>query len=215
MTGNNTDKDMKYDISEDVVSTGNPNELSIRFAVEKDIPLILGFIKSLAEYERMLEDVIATEEILMESLFKRKAAEVVIAEYDGMPAGFALFFHNFSTFLGKPGIYLEDLFVKPEFRGKGIGRRLLSFLAGLVLERGCGRLEWSCLDWNEPSIKFYKQLGAVPMQDWTVYRVIGAELADLADCPYGLWTLPDNIDRCSYRERDEKNTRCIHKKSTY
>ncbi len=156
------------------------NGLTIRFAGEKDVPLILEFIKSLADYERMQDDVVATEEILMESLFKRKAAEVVIAEYDGIPAGFALFFHNFSTFLGKPGIYLEDLFVKPEFRGKGIGRLLLSFLAGLVLERDCGRLEWACLDWNEPSIKFYKQLGAVPMQDWTIYRVTGAALKDLA-----------------------------------
>jgi GNAT superfamily N-acetyltransferase len=156
------------------------NGLSIRFAGEKDVPLILEFIKSLADYERMLDDVVATEETLMESLFKRKAAEVVIAECDGIPAGFALFFHNFSTFVGKPGIYLEDLFVKPEFRGLGIGRLLLSFLAGLVLERDCGRLEWACLDWNEPSIKFYKQLGAVPMQDWTVYRVTGVALKELA-----------------------------------
>lgn len=158
----------------------NVSGLNIRFAEKTDIPLILEFIKSLADYERMLDDVVATEEILMESLFRRKAAEVVIAEYEGIPAGFALFFHNFSTFLGKPGIYLEDLFVKPEFRGRGVGRMLLSFLAGLVLERDCGRLEWACLDWNEPSIRFYRQLGAVPMDDWTVYRVTGAALKELA-----------------------------------
>lgn len=154
--------------------------LGLRFASENDVPLILEFIKGLASYERLLDEVSATEEILAESLFKRKAAEVIIAEYEGVPAGFALFFHNFSTFLGKPGIYLEDLFVKPEFRGKGIGKTLLSFLAGLTLERNCGRLEWACLDWNEPSIKFYRQLGAVPMEDWTVYRVTGEALKELA-----------------------------------
>ncbi|HEX2944978.1 MAG TPA: GNAT family N-acetyltransferase [Clostridia bacterium] len=156
------------------------NKLDIRFADKKDVPLILAFIKSLAGYERMLGEVVATEEILMDSLFVRKAAEVAIAEYAGEPAGFALFFHNFSTFLGRPGIYLEDLFVKPEFRGKGIGKALLSFLAKLVIERKCGRLEWACLDWNEPSIRFYRQLGAVPMEDWTVYRVTGAALQELA-----------------------------------
>lgn len=156
-------------------------EFKIRLAEEKDIPLILGFIRELAEYEKMLSDVVATEEILKESLFMRKAAEVVIGEYEGKPACFALFFHNFSTFLGKPGLYLEDLFVKPEMRGKGLGKIMLSFLAKLAIERDCGRFEWSCLDWNEPSIKFYKSMGAAAMDEWTVYRVTGEALSNLAE----------------------------------
>jgi len=153
----------------------------LRFAQEKDVPLILSFIKELAEYEKMGDEVVATQEILKESLFVRKAAEVIIGEHEGIPVGFALFFHNFSTFLGRPGIYLEDLYVKPEMRGKGIGKIMLSFLAKLAVERKCGRLEWWCLDWNEPSIRFYKQMGAVPMDEWTVYRVCGKALVDLAD----------------------------------
>lgn len=152
----------------------------IRFAREEDVPLILEFIKGLAEYERMLDQVVATEEMLKESLFERKAAEVIIGEYEGEPVSFALFFHNFSTFLGRPGIYLEDLFVKPESRGRGFGKIMLSFLAKLAVERKCGRLEWWCLDWNEPSIRFYRQLGAEPMDDWTVYRVCGKALDKLA-----------------------------------
>jgi len=128
----------------------------------------------------MLDDVIATEELLIESLFMKRVAEVIIGEYDGKPVSFALFFHNFSTFLGRPGIYLEDLFVKPEMRGKGLGKLMLSFLAKLTKDRNCGRLEWSCLNWNEPSIKFYKQMGATPMSDWTVYRVNDTALDDLA-----------------------------------
>lgn len=152
----------------------------IRFAEEKDIPLILEFIRELAEYEKMLNEVTATEELLRESIFERKAAEVIIGEYEGAPVSFALFFHNFSTFLGKPGIYLEDLYVRPELRGKGIGKAMLSFLAGLAIERKCGRPEWWCLDWNEPSIRFYRKLGAVPMDEWTVYRVCGEALDDLA-----------------------------------
>lgn len=152
----------------------------LRFAEEVDIPLILKLIKELADYEGMLEEVVATEEVLMESLFKRKTAEVVIGEYKKKPVAFALFFHNFSTFLGKPGIYLEDLYVKPEMRGKGMGTIILSYLAKLASERDCGRLEWWCLDWNEPSIKFYKQMGAVPMDDWTVYRVCGEALEKLS-----------------------------------
>lgn len=156
------------------------NTFQIRFAQEKDIPLILQFIKGLAEYENMLDEVTATEEILRESLFVRKKAEVLIGEYEGEPVGFALFFHNFSTFLGKPGIYLEDLFILPEMRGKGFGRIMLSRLARLAVERDCGRLEWWCLDWNEPSIRFYGKLGAKPMDEWTVYRVCGKELSDLA-----------------------------------
>ncbi|MDI3310127.1 MAG: GNAT family N-acetyltransferase [Thermoanaerobacterium sp.] len=156
------------------------NRFKIRFAVENDVPLILNFIKDLAEYEKLLSEVVATEELLKESLFERKVAEVVIGEYDGEPVGYALFFHNFSTFLGRPGIYLEDLYIKPEMRGKGFGKIMLAFLAKLALERNCGRLEWSCLDWNEPSIKFYRQIGAVPMDEWTVYRVYDKALVDLA-----------------------------------
>lgn len=155
-------------------------DFKIRFAEEKDISLILNFIKELADYEKLLHEVVATEEILMESLFRRKVAEVIIAEYKGEPIGFALFFHNFSTFLGKPGIYLEDLYIKPEMRGRGYGKTLLSFLAKLALERNCGRFEWWCIDWNEPSIEFYKSIGAEPMDEWTVYRVHGDALTDLA-----------------------------------
>ena len=157
------------------------SNVSVRFAVEEDTPLILSFIRQLAEYEKMLDEVVATEETLHDSLFKRNKAEVVIAENNGEPVGFALFFHNFSTFLGKPGIYLEDLFVQPQARGLGIGKALLSYLAKLAVERDCGRLEWWCLDWNKPSIAFYKQMGAKPMEDWTVFRVDGQNLADLAD----------------------------------
>ena len=156
-----------------------PN-LTIRFAVEKDTPLILCFIKELAQYENMLNEVVASEEILRDSLFHRKVAEVVIAEHNGEPVGFALFFHNFSTFRGKSGIYLEDLFVRPNARGAGLGKALLSFLAKLAVDRGCARLEWWCLDWNEPSIAFYKQMGAKPMDEWTVYRVDNQALTDLA-----------------------------------
>ncbi len=162
----------------------NPSQIpnvTIRFAKEEDTALILRFIEGLADYENMSDDVVATEETLRDSLFRRKAAEVVIAEHNGEPAGFALFFHNFSTFLGKPGIYLEDLFVFPQARGLGLGKALLSFLAKLAVERDCGRLEWSCLDWNKPSIAFYKSMGAKPMDEWTVYREDKQSLADLAD----------------------------------
>ena len=156
-------------------------ETRIREATEEDVPLILSLIRELAEYERLSHEVVATEDTLRESLFGgRRYAEVLVAEHDGTPAGFALFLHNFSTFLGKPGIYLEDLYVRPVFRGAGIGKKLLVRLAGLAKARGCGRLEWWVLDWNEPSIGFYKKLGAVPMDDWTVYRVTGAALEDLA-----------------------------------
>ncbi len=153
----------------------------IREATGEDVPLILSLVRELAEYERLSDEVVATEEGLRENLFGgRRYAEVLIAEHNGAPAGFALFFHNFSTFLGKPGIYLEDLYVKPEFRGAGIGRKLLVRLARLARERDCGRLEWWVLDWNEPSIGFYRKLGAVPMDDWTVYRISGTALEDLA-----------------------------------
>lgn len=153
---------------------------NLRFAEVKDVSLILKLIKELAEYEKLLHEVVATESILKESLFERRIAEVIIGEFQGEPVSFALFFHNFSTFLGRPGIYLEDLYVKPEVRGKGLGKILLSFLAKLAIERNCGRLEWWCLDWNEPSIKFYKQLGAKSMEDWTVYRVCDKELRNLS-----------------------------------
>jgi GNAT superfamily N-acetyltransferase len=153
---------------------------NIRMATEKDVPVILNFINELAVYENLEHEVVATEEILKESLFTSKAAEVLIGEEDGKPVGFALFFHNFSTFLGKPGIYLEDLFVLKEARGNGYGKQLLKALASLAVERDCGRLEWSCLDWNKPSIDFYKSLGAVPMEEWTVYRLTGETLKNFA-----------------------------------
>ena len=156
------------------------DKFTIRFAEEKDVKLILDFIKELADYEKLLHEVVATEEILMDSIFVRKACEVIIGEYDGEPVGFALFFHNFSTFLGRPGIYLEDLYIRPEMRGRGFGKTLLAFLAKLAKERNCGRFEWWCIDWNEPSINFYKSIGAIPMDEWTVYRVTGQALEDLA-----------------------------------
>ncbi len=156
------------------------DDFKLRFAEIKDVALILEFIKELANYEKMLNEVVATEEILKESLFERKMAEVIIGEYKSKPVAFALFFHNFSTFLGKPGIYLEDLYVKPEMRGKGLGKIMLSFLAKLCVERKCGRLEWWCLDWNESAIEFYKQVGAVSMDEWTVYRVCDDTLNKLA-----------------------------------
>lgn len=154
---------------------------TIRNAEEKDITTILSFIKELAAYEKLLDEVVATEEVLKESLFQRKVAEVLIAEYQQTPVGYALFFYNFSTFLGLPGLYLEDLYIRPEMRGRGYGKMLLTFLAKLAVERKCGRLEWSCLDWNEPSIRFYKQLGAIAMEEWTVYRVHEQSLAQLAE----------------------------------
>lgn len=147
----------------------------------EDVPLILTFIRELAEYERLSHEVVATEGSLREWLFgDRPVAEVLVGEHGEEAAGFALFFHNFSTFLGKPGIYLEDLYVRPEFRGKGIGKAMLAHLARLAEDRGCGRLEWSVLDWNEPSITFYESLGAVAMDDWTVHRVTGEALKRLA-----------------------------------
>lgn len=154
--------------------------LKLRFAEEKDVGIILGFIKELAEYEKLSNEVVATEEILRESIFERKAAEVIIAEYENEPVGFALFFHNFSTFLGKPGLYLEDLYVKPYMRGKGVGKTLLSYLAKQAIDRDCGRFEWWCLDWNKPSIDFYKSIGAIPMDEWTVFRVHEEALINLA-----------------------------------
>lgn len=156
-------------------------DLTFRYASEEDVPKILFFIKELASYEKMLDEVVATEELLEEWLFEKKKAEVIFAVEDGKEMGFALFFHNFSTFLGRAGIYLEDLYIKPECRGKGYGKAVLSKLARIAVERGCGRLEWWCLDWNRPSIDFYLSLGAEPMEDWTVYRIAGDTLDKLAD----------------------------------
>jgi GNAT superfamily N-acetyltransferase len=142
-----------------------------RYAERKDVPLILWFIKQLADYEKMSDEVVATEELLEEWIFDKNKAEVLFAVEGEKTVGFALFFHNFSTFLGRAGIYLEDLFVLPDYRGKGYGKSLMKKLAQIAAERGCGRLEWWCLDWNKPSIDFYLSLGAKPMKDWTVYRI--------------------------------------------
>lgn len=156
------------------------NPLEIRFATPGDVPLILSFIKELAEYEKLAEEITATEEQLHRTIFGEKRAEVLIAEAGGAPAGFALFFHNYSTFLGKAGIYLEDFFVRPQWRGHGIGKALLSRLAQLAVERDCGRLEWACLDWNELAIGFYEGLGARPQEDWIVFRLVEDEVKELA-----------------------------------
>lgn len=155
-------------------------ELTFRFAKEQDTPLILEFIRGLAEYEKMLDLVVADVDTLADQLFRKKNAEVIFALEDGNEVGFALFFHNFSTFLGRSGLYLEDLFVLPGHRGKGYGKAILRKLAAIAVERGCGRLEWSCLDWNKPSIDFYLSLDAEPMDEWTVYRLTGETLTNLA-----------------------------------
>lgn len=157
------------------------NNACFRMAERNDTALILKFIKELAEYEKMSDEVVATEEMLKAWIFDQNRAEVVFALDDGVEVGFALFFHNFSTFLGRGGIYLEDLYVKPEYRGRGHGKRLLKKLAQIAVERGCGRLEWCCLDWNQPSIDFYRSLGAVPMKGWTIYRMAGDTLKRMAE----------------------------------
>lgn len=156
--------------------------LVLRAAAPRDIPLVRELIEGLAEYERLRHECVATDALLEQALFgPRPYAEVVIAEWNAEPAGFALFFHNFSTFLARPGIYLEDLYVRPEHRGHGVGKALLQHLAALALQRGCGRLEWSVLDWNEDAIGFYRKLGATPQDEWTVYRVTGDALQQLAN----------------------------------
>ena len=156
-------------------------KIQIRRAEEKDVPLILRFIRDLAAYEKLSASCVATEELIHDSLFgPSPRAEAIVASYDDEPAGFAIFFHNFSTFLGRPGLYLEDLFVTPQLRGKGIGKAMLVHLAQIARERGCGRFEWAVLDWNTPSVEFYKKLGAVPMDEWTVFRLTGAALDNLA-----------------------------------
>lgn len=166
------------------MATGNTvtfSKFSIRPATTADVPEILSLIRELAEYERLSADCIATEDLLEKWLFREKKVEVVMGEADGTTVGFALFFTSFSTFLGLPGIYLEDLFIRPHARGCGFGKKMLGHLAGLVVERGYGRLEWACLDWNEPSIKFYLSLGAVQMNEWTTYRLTGDALQTLAE----------------------------------
>jgi len=155
--------------------------VTFRFAQEGDTVLILRFIRELAEYEKMVDQVVATEAILKEWLFVQKKAEVFFILEDGVEVGYALFFHNFSTFMGRAGIYLEDLFVKPECRGRGYGKAILQKLAQIAVERGCSRLEWACLNWNRPSIDFYLALGAEPMKEWTVYRLTGDALQHVAD----------------------------------
>ena len=156
------------------------SRLEFRRAEEKDAALILHFIRELAAYEKLSDQVVATEELLREWIFEKKKAEVLFPMEEGEEVGFALFFHNFSTFLGRAGLYLEDLYISPEYRGKGYGKATLQKLAQIAVERGCGRLEWSCLDWNKPSIDFYLSLGAVPMEEWTVYRLTGDTLTQMA-----------------------------------
>ena len=154
--------------------------MDIRIATKEDAALVLSFIRELAEYEKMLDEVAATEQTVREWVFDKGSAEVVFLLEEGTEVGFALFFHNFSTFVGRSGLYLEDLYVKPAYRGKGYGKALLQYLAKLAVERGCGRFEWCCLDWNAPSIAFYRSLGARPMDEWTIYRVDGEALKKLA-----------------------------------
>ena len=155
--------------------------LSFRAARREDVPLILEMIRALAEYEQLLSEVVATESVLEEWLFDKEKAEVLFPMLEGKEIGFALYFHNFSTFLGRAGLYLEDLYIQPAYRGRGYGRKVLQKLAQIAVERGCGRLEWWCLDWNAPSIAFYKNLGAQPMDEWTVYRLSGDTLRNLAE----------------------------------
>lgn len=154
--------------------------MNFRYAKREDTPLILDFIKELADYEKLLDQVVADEPTLEHWLFDEKKAEVIFVLEGNDEVGFALFFHNFSTFLGRAGLYLEDLYVKPEYRGKGYGKSLIEKLASIAVERGCGRFEWWCLDRNKPSIDFYLSLGAEPMKDWTVYRITGKILQNLA-----------------------------------
>ena len=164
----------------------NQNELCIRPARPEDVGLVLQLIRELAEYERLADQVVATEEGLRAALFERKVAHAMIAEAEGEPVGFVLYFFNFSTFEGHEGLYLEDLFVRPQYRGRGYGKALFGALAAVAQERGCPRFEWSCLDWNTHSIGFYRSLGAVPMDEWTVYRLTKKEIAALADsCAQG------------------------------
>jgi GNAT superfamily N-acetyltransferase len=160
--------------------TAGKDKFIIRTAQESDTAVLLDFIRRLADYEKRLHEVTATEEDIRSVVFGKKVAEAIIAEHEGIPAGFAIFFHNFSTFLGKPGIYIEDLFVCPEFRGKGLGKLLFSYIAQLAVERNCGRVEWTVLTWNEPAINFYKKIGAIPKSEWMLYKLSGNALEKLA-----------------------------------
>jgi GNAT superfamily N-acetyltransferase len=163
-----------------MIATDTPG-FQIKSATEPDVSVILSFVKKLAHYERLSHEVVATEKLLQETLFgERRTAEVAIGYLETKPVGFVLFFHNYSTFLGKPGLYIEDLFVDEDYRRRGYGRALLLHVARLAKERDCGRLEWSVLDWNQPAINFYKKLGALPMSEWTVFRVAGKSLDELA-----------------------------------
>jgi GNAT superfamily N-acetyltransferase len=163
-----------------IINTSLP-DFVLRKATVEDCPLILSFIRELAEYEKLLHEVVASVETLEETLFGEEAyAQSIIGEYQGTAVGYALFFHNFSTFTGRPGIYLEDLYVQPHMRGKGFGKCLLAYLARLAVDKGCTRVEWSVLDWNEPSIQFYRSIGAAPMDEWTVQRLDGEALASFA-----------------------------------
>ncbi len=155
-------------------------DFTIRFAGEKDTGTIFEMVKELAEYEKLLDKLEATKDLIAESLFQRKVAEALIGEYKEKTVCYAIFFHNFSSFVGRPGIFIEDIYVKPKMRGKGFGKAIFSFIAKLAVERICGRLEWTCLDWNEPSIAFYKKMGATAMDEWTIYRVAGKKLQKMA-----------------------------------
>lgn len=159
----------------------NENVFNLRFAERKDTDLILYFIKELASYEKLLDEVSANNQTLEYWIFDKEKAEVLIAEEYGKPIGFALFFHNFSTFVGRAGLYLEDIYIQPEYRKKGYGKSIFKYLAKLAVERGCGRFEWICLNWNKPSIDFYLSMGAIPMSEWTVYRLEGEKLNKLAE----------------------------------
>ena len=174
---------------------GNGETLTVSFrnAERSDAALLLKFIRALADYEHMLDLVVADEATLCDWLFEKRVAEAFFAMEGETEVGFALYFHNFSTFLGRAGIYLEDLFVLPEHRGKGYGKAILKHLAQITQERGCGRLEWACLNWNQPSIDFYRSLGAVPMEEWTVYRLAGESLAHLSNMKTDLSEIPDSI----------------------
>ncbi len=164
------------------INSSTNKTLKIRDATKEDVPLILQLIREIAEYEKLSHEVIATEAIVYESLFgKEKSAEVIIGEYENETVGYALFFHNFSTFLGKKGLYLEDLFVRPQYRGMGFGKKLLLHLVKISKDRNCGRMEWSVLNWNTPAIEFYKSLGAKPMEEWTIYRLDEAAISKLVN----------------------------------
>jgi GNAT superfamily N-acetyltransferase len=179
-----------------------PSQLEIRPASEADVPLILCFIKKLAEYERLSHEVTATEDLLRETLFgPRQSAEVAIGCLEQHPVGFVLFFHNYSTFLGRPGIYIEDLFVDEAYRRRGVGGALLHYVARLAGERRCGRLEWSVLNWNESAIRFYRRHGAVPMSDWTVFRMTGQALTRRSDMPGAKAAAPEVGELSSRRAR--------------